>query len=54
MKWELVIAVIIAVPIILFPAAYVWYTNVGGVFSAIKDAMTKRGMRGGKKDVTAD
>jgi hypothetical protein len=42
MKWELVIAVIIAVPIILFPAAYVWYTNVGGIFHAMKEARAKR------------
>jgi hypothetical protein len=41
-KWELVIAVIIAVPIILFPAVYVWYANVGGVFHAMKQAKAKR------------
>jgi hypothetical protein len=42
MKWELGIALIIAVPIILFPAAYVWYTNAGGLFSAIKETKAKR------------
>jgi hypothetical protein len=42
MKWELIIAVIIAVPIILFPAAYVWYSNVGGFFHAVKEAKAKR------------
>jgi len=42
MKWELVIAVIIAVPIILFPAAYVWYSNVGDVFHAIRNFKAKR------------
>jgi len=42
MKWELAIAVIIAVPIILFPAAYIWYNNIGGVFQAAREAKAKR------------
>ena len=42
MKWELVVALIIAIPIILFPAAYVWYINIGGVYQAIKDVKIKR------------
>jgi hypothetical protein len=42
MKWELVIALIIAVPIILFPAAYVWYINIGGVFQAVKEFKARR------------
>ena len=42
MQWELVIALIIAIPIILFPAAYVWYINVGGVYTAIREARAKR------------
>lgn len=32
MNLQIVIAIIIAVPIILFPAAYVWYSGLGGVF----------------------
>lgn len=42
MQWELVIALVIAIPIILFPAAYVWYLNVGGIMSAIKEARARR------------
>jgi hypothetical protein len=42
MRWELVIALVIAVPIILFPAAYVWYINVGGIYTAIKEARASR------------
>ncbi len=42
MQWELVIALVIAIPIILFPAAYVWYLNIGGIYAAIKDARAKR------------
>jgi hypothetical protein len=42
MQWELVVALVIAIPIILFPAAYVWYLNIGGIVAAIKDARVAR------------
>ena len=42
MQWELVVALVIAIPIILFPAAYVWYLNIGGIYAAIKEARAKR------------
>ncbi len=37
MQWELIVALVLAIPIILFPAAYVWYLNVGGLYAAIKE-----------------
>ena len=42
MQWELVIALVIAIPIILFPAAYVWYLNIGGIYTAIREARARR------------
>jgi len=42
MQWELVVALVIAVPIILFPVAYVWYINIGGIITAIKRAREKQ------------
>jgi len=42
MQWELVVALVIAIPIILFPAAYVWYLNIGGIVAAIKEAREAR------------
>ena len=42
MQWELVVALVIAIPIILFPAAYVWYLNIGGIYSAMKESQAKR------------
>ena len=42
MQWELVIALVIAIPIILFPAAFVWYLNIGGIYAAIKEARARR------------
>jgi len=36
MQWEFIVALVIAIPIILFPAAFVWYFNIGGIYAAIK------------------
>ena len=45
MQWEFVVALVIAIPIILFPAAFVWYLNVGGIYTAIKEARARRTAR---------
>lgn len=42
MEWEFIIALVIAVPIILFPAAFVWFLNMGGIYAAIKEAIARR------------
>lgn len=42
MQWELVVALVIALPVILFPAAYIWYINIGGIYAAIKEARQKK------------
>ena len=45
MEWQFVAALVIAIPIILFPAAFIWYLNVGGIFSAVKEARERRAAR---------
>jgi hypothetical protein len=45
MQWELVVALVVAVPIILFPAAFVWHLTIGGIFAAAKEARAKRTVR---------
>ena len=45
MQWELLLALAVAIPIILFPAAFVWYLNIGGIYAAIKEAREKRAAR---------
>ena len=42
MQWEFVVALAIAIPIILFPAAFVWYLNIGGLYAAIRETMRRR------------
>jgi hypothetical protein len=42
MEWEFVVALVIAIPIVLFPAAYVWYLNIGGMYAALKKIKARR------------
>ena len=45
MHLEILIALIIAIPVILFPAAYVWYMDIGGIFSSYKEARARHTAR---------
>jgi len=42
MQWEFIVALIIAISIILFPAAFVWYMNIGGIYVAVREALKRR------------
>ena len=37
MEWQVIVALIIAIPVILFPVAFVWYMNVGGIYAAVRE-----------------
>jgi hypothetical protein len=37
----IIVAMVIAIPVILFPVALIWYINVGGVFMAVREARAK-------------
>ena len=42
MQWELIVALVVAIPVILFPAAFVWYLNIGGIVHAVQEAKVAR------------
>ncbi len=42
MQLELIVALAIAIPVILFPAAFVWYLNIGGIVHAVREARSAR------------
>lgn len=42
MQWEFIVALVIAIPIVLFPAAFIWYLNIGGIVQAIREARQAR------------
>jgi len=45
MEWQLIGALAIVIPIILFPAAFVWYLNIGGIVQAVREARQARAAR---------
>ncbi len=42
MDIKFIIALIITIPVILFPAAFVWYLNIGGMITAVRELAKKR------------
>jgi hypothetical protein len=42
MSVQVIIALVIAIPLILFPAAFIWYLNLSGVFASLKAARAAR------------
>ena len=53
MNIELIVALVIAIPIVLFPAAFIWYLNVGGVMAKVREARTAREKKAAEAKVTA-
>ena len=45
MEWQIILAFVIAIPIILFPVAFTWYLNIGGIYAAVKEARARRVIR---------
>ncbi len=42
MQLELIIALAVTIPVVLFPAAFVWYLNIGGIVQAMREARAAR------------
>ncbi|MBC8276392.1 MAG: hypothetical protein H8E40_15685 [Chloroflexi bacterium] len=44
MQWELIVALVLAIPVILLPAALIWYMSVSGLYQVMREAR-QRGKR---------
>ena len=42
MEWQVILALVIVIPIILIPVALVWYLNIGGIYAAIREGVRIR------------
>ena len=42
MNTATIIALVVAIPVVLFPAAFVWYLNLGGIVQAVREARAKK------------
>jgi hypothetical protein len=45
MEWEIIVAIVLAIPVILLPAALVWYLNVSGLYQVIRATRERRKRR---------
>jgi hypothetical protein len=52
MDWQIVVALVIAVPVILLPVAVVWYINGAGIYLALRAAMERRRAAAGQDNTT--
>jgi hypothetical protein len=53
MEWQFIVALILGVPIILFPVAFAWFLNIGSIYVALRKARAKRGFNQTKARETA-
>jgi uncharacterized protein (UPF0333 family) len=53
MGWQIIVALALIIPIILVPVLFVWYLNIGGIYTAIKARQAAREKRR-KVKVTAE
>ena len=42
MEWQIILALVLAIPVILFPVAFVWYLNVSGIYTVIRETQRRR------------
>jgi len=42
MDWQIIVVLVVAIPVILLPVLFVWYLNIGGVLSAIREMKARR------------
>jgi hypothetical protein len=45
MHTEVIIALVIAIPVILFPAAFVWFLNISGLWTVWKESRARERRR---------
>ena len=45
MQWQVIVALVIAIPIVLFPVLFVWYLNIGSTHAAVRRALENRAIR---------
>ncbi|MDO8491931.1 MAG: hypothetical protein Q7T04_07960 [Dehalococcoidia bacterium] len=52
MQWELIVALVLAIPVALFPLAYVGYLTTGGIVEVAREA-GRKALRGKKAEEVA-
>lgn len=45
MDWYIILAIVLGIPIVLLPIAFVWYLNVSGLYQVIRDVRQRQRRR---------
>lgn len=45
MAWQLIVVLVVVVPLILFPAALIWYMNVSGLLQVMRESRQRQKRR---------
>ena len=53
MEWQTIIALVIAVPVILFPVLFVWYLNIGRIVAVVRAKRAQQPVRQKSIDILA-
>ena len=48
MEWKFIIALIFAIPVILFPVAFLWYINAGRLIAILSQARRRKSAGAGQ------
>lgn len=45
MEWQIILVLVVFAPLILFPAAFIWYVNIGGFYKELKARRAEKAAR---------
>jgi len=45
MEWYIILAIVLAIPVVLLPVLFVWYLNASGIYTVIRETMRRRAAR---------
>jgi hypothetical protein len=50
MEWPIIVALVAVVPLILIPVALIWYIQVSGLYTVLKERRKRAAKRRGKNE----
>jgi hypothetical protein len=48
MEWQIIVVLVVVAPLMLFPAAFIWYVTIGGLYKELKIRRAARATAKGK------
>jgi len=54
MEWQIIVALVIVIPVVLIPVLFVWYLNIGGIYAAFKEARARRAVSEKERKATVE